>query len=190
MINTTFSNHLEHYLSTNKRTGELTSSMKAVQEVMSMNSVRVKKLLKGMFDVSVEVPGNVWLNRLAAAYLVQIEVKHRISDGESFLPFNLKDYNEAMEYAQANSHKYIKFDTVEDENGEEIVVEKKRGRRKGSGSFPKVEAFVNENPELLDKSYDAKDGAKLIVENLGIKEATALQYLYKCRRLHQKTEAA
>lgn len=173
----------------------------AVQEVMSMDAGASRRLLKALVDTSIEPPNDFILARLIAARLVQVEFNHRkatITEGlvqdtpigpkqlkgreaSSLLPFNVRDYQEALNWATAKVDEFRPL-VAEDEDGEPV----KRGRK--GGTFEKVKEYMLDNPETFEKSNKADEVAKKIAELLDVPETTTLQYVYKCRRLRKQEE--
>jgi|AntRauTorckE6833_2_1112554.scaffolds.fasta_scaffold20296_3 hypothetical protein len=172
-----------------------------VQEIMGMKAGPVRRLLRDMVEGPFETPTDHIVARLATCKLVLIEFKHRkesITEGidedapvnhkhikgrewTSMLPFTLKDYMEAVEYAKAEAVKYAGL--VSDEDGEGGA---KRGR--SGGTFNKVQEYMLDNPETFDKSNRVDELAKKIAEELDVPETTTVQYIYKCRRLRKQGE--
>lgn len=161
----------------------------AVQEVMDMKAVKVKSLLKDLIVEPVELSHSAVVNRLAAAYLIQVEMKHRVNNDftSSLLPFHIADYKDAIAYGKEKEPIYSRILPEESEDGEdgEVVVKVKGKRGRKGGTFDKVKDYVKENPDMLEKSYDAKKATQKIADDLEIAYNTALNYLYKCRRLHK-----
>ena len=177
------------------------SGVTAIQEVMSMSAGPARRLLKALVDTTVELPDDFIVARLAAAKLVDIEFKHRkesilegiIDDGPvnpklikgreatSLLPFNLRDYQEAVRWAKSVADDYRPFEG-EGDDGEPV----KRGRK--GGTFDKVKQYMLDNPETFDKANKADEVAKVISEKLDVPESTTVQYVYKCRRLRKQEE--
>tara|TARA_S200002703_G_scaffold132563_2_gene120432 strand:+ start:2338 stop:2919 length:582 start_codon:yes stop_codon:yes gene_type:complete len=157
----------------------------AVQATMSLRANDARRFLKDLVKESIEAPSSAIVVRLAAAYLVQLEMKHRLANdfASSLLPFTLGDYHNALEYAKANESKYI---GVEDDEETDEEGQKKRGRK--GGTFDKIRDYLLDHPEMLEKAFKAADAVTVLVEELEIPENTCLQYLYKCRRLHKTGE--
>ena len=79
----------------------------AVQDVMNhMKSPKVKQLLKKLVDHKIELPKKIIVARLAAAWLLQREIKHQTEKGGSLLPYNEKLYKRAVNYGKKNAKHY------------------------------------------------------------------------------------
>lgn len=150
--------------------------------IMEMGTLSARKLLIDLLDFPVDYPGSSIVTQLAAAYLVQTELKFRQANGgESILPFNQGDYQDALDYAMehAPEHERVYIGTNRrceaDEDNTSSTGESKRGR-KGS-VFPIVKAFYEENKEL-----SANEAAKRLAAEHGLKENSARVYWYKCKK--------
>jgi len=179
------------------------SGSAVVQEVMGMKAGPVRRLLKDLVGDPIEAPSDHIVARLVTAKLVMVEFNHRkscltadLEDREapinpklmkgkewtSLLPFNLQDYQEALEYANQNA---VHYRGIEPE-GEEGEEQPTRGRK--GGTFAKVQEYMLDNPETFDKANKADAVAKKIAEELDVPETTTVQYVYKCRRLRKQGE--
>jgi hypothetical protein len=162
-----------------------TSFAKAVQEVMDMNAMAARRLLSDLVDFKVEHPGSFAVTKLAAAFLVQTEVKFRLQNGgETVMPFNEADYRDALAYAVEHAPEHERVYAVQEADGAAEPVEgdapKKRGR-KGS-VWPMVVEFFKDNPDL-----SPNDAAKALAEK-GLNESSARVYWYKCIKMNKAGE--
>lgn len=193
-----FENHLTTRISPFSGNG-------VVQEIMGMKAGPVRKLLKELVIESIEAPADHIVARLAAGKLAMKEFAYRkelamvgqvedkpynpkigaaLGETGSLLPFSMDDYKVALEYALANAPLYEGLEPEEtDENGDA-----KRGRRSGGGTFGVVQEYMLANPETFEKHNKADVVAKTIAEELDVPETTAVQYVYKCRRLRKQGE--
>lgn len=81
----------------------------AVQDIMVMKAPRVRKLLPELIDSPVELPKKLIVVKLAAAWLIQREIKNRLNkDGQSLLPYSEKLYTRAVNYGKRNAKLYPK----------------------------------------------------------------------------------
>ena len=79
----------------------------AVQDAMNhMKAPQIRKLLPQLVDTKIELPKKLIVARLATAWLLQREIKHRQQKGSSLLPFPEKLYNRAVNYGKKNAKHY------------------------------------------------------------------------------------
>lgn len=150
------------------------SFSRAITEVMNLNATMARRLLKDLVDEPIEPPGNVIEVKLAAAYLVQLEVKKVIESKktESLLPFSILDYKEALEYAREQKDKRKGLDdTNEDESNESSH----------GGTFSIVKEFFFDHQHL-----SAKEASKILSEDYNLSESTAKVYWYKILKLRKQ----
>jgi hypothetical protein len=84
-----------------------TSFSAAVQDVMNhVKGPKVKQLLKKLVDHKIELPKKIVIVRLAVAWLLQREIKHKQEHGTSLLPYNEKLYKRAVNYGKKNAKHY------------------------------------------------------------------------------------
>ena len=80
----------------------------AVQDIMGhIKAPKVKQLLKQLVDCKIVLPKKIIVTRLAAAWLIQREIKSRNEKGISQLPYPEKLYNRAVNYGKKNAKHYI-----------------------------------------------------------------------------------
>ena len=78
-----------------------------VQDVMNyIKAPKVKQLLKKLIDHKIDLPSRLIVVRLATAWLLQREIKHKLETGTSLLPYDEKLYKRAVNYGKRNAKLY------------------------------------------------------------------------------------
>jgi len=78
-----------------------------VQDVMHhIKTPKVRQLLKQLVDHKIELPKKIIVARLAVAWLLQREIKHKQEHDTSLLPYNEKLYKRAVNYGKKNAKLY------------------------------------------------------------------------------------
>ena len=71
-----------------------------------MKAPAVRKLLAQLVDHKIDLPKKLIVARLATAWLLQREIKHRQTKGTSLLPYDEKLYKRAVNYGKRNAKHY------------------------------------------------------------------------------------
>lgn len=152
-----------------------TGAIGAISDVKQLKTKKLKTLIKDLVADKVSLPNSIIKLRLVAMYLVQKDRKFALENlGEDgLIPFTVHDYEEALQYADDNYTFWRSLSDSEQSDDADEVSSKINSK----SQYGKVLSLVRDNMTLKNKEI-----AKMVVEQFGMKEATANSYVSKAKK--------